>query len=87
MSCPRVVYLVGVNDVSKQEVEVLHPPSFLSRFLAVLSRLRLGETDTRDESYVYFQRRGIKAVCNTRTPYITLSDKLIHLQNELQARK
>ena len=76
MSCPRVVYLIGVNNVSKQEVEGLHPPSFLSRFLTVLSRLRPDETDTKNKSYVCFRRREIKL---SLTPHITLSDKLHHL--------
>ena len=48
-----------------------------------LTHLQLDETDTRNESYICFRRREIKAVRKTRASHVTFSDKLIRLQNEL----
>ena len=59
-------------------------PSFLpSRFILILTTFQLDETDTRNESYVCFRRREIRAVRKTRASQTTFSDKLIRLQNEL----
>jgi hypothetical protein len=79
--------LIGVNDVSKLEVKGLYPPSMCALLLSIRSHslipLQLDETDTRNESYICFRRREIKAVRKTRASHVTFSDKLIRLQNEL----
>ena len=57
-----------------------------SLYLSLLSNTpppQLDETDTRNESYICFRRREIKAVRKTRASHVTFSDKLIRLQNEL----
>ena len=56
---------------------------FLSISCRSLTNLQLDETDTRNESYICFRRREIKAVRKTRASHVTFSDKLIRLQNEL----
>lgn len=56
---------------------------FLSIHCRSLTHPQLDETDTRNESYICFRRREIKAVRKTRASHVTFSDKLIRLQNEL----
>jgi enhancer of polycomb-like protein len=49
----------------------------------ILRPFQLDETDTRNESYICFRRREIKAIRKTQASHVTFSDKLVHLQNEL----
>lgn len=44
---------------------------------------QLDESDTRNESYICFRRREIKAVRKTRASQTSYSDRLVRLQNEL----
>ena len=57
--------------------------SLLSAPYRPLTDPQFDETDTRNESYICFRRREIKAVRKTRASHVTFSDKLIRLQNEL----
>ena len=41
------------------------------------------ESDTKNESYICFRRREIKAIRKTRTAQVSSSDKLIRLKGEL----
>lgn len=53
-------------------------------FVISLTRfLQLDETDTKNESYICFRRREIKAVRKTRAQQLTYSDKMLRLQAEL----
>ena len=45
--------------------------------------LQLDETDTKNESYICFRRREIKAVRKTRAQQATYSDRMSRLQSEL----
>lgn len=49
----------------------------------IIPTVNLDETDTRNESYICFRRREIKAIRKTRASHVTFSDKLVRLQNEL----
>lgn len=56
-----------------------HPEqSFVTKSL-----FKLDETDTKNESYICFRRREIKAVRKTRAQQATYGDKMQRLQNEL----
>ena len=45
--------------------------------------MQLDETDTKNESYICFRRREIKAIRKTRAQQATYSDKMTRLQSEL----
>lgn len=47
--------------------------------------LQFDESDVKNESYICFRRREIKAVRKTRTAQASSSDKLIRLKNELSS--
>lgn len=49
----------------------------------LLTLIQFDETDTKNESYICFRRREIKAVRKTRASQVTFSDKLTRLQSEL----
>ena len=59
---------------------------FLAHNLSALTYLfttQLDETDTRNESYICFRRREIKAIRKTRAQQATYSDKMVRLKGEL----
>lgn len=56
---------------------------YLPNSLLPLIAIQLDETDTKNESYICFRRREIKAVRKTRASQVTFSDKLTRLQSEL----
>jgi enhancer of polycomb-like protein len=76
-----------VNVVLKLEAKGLYLPLMSAIFFFIsfhsLMPFQLDETDTRNESFICFRRREIKAVRKTRASHVTFSDKLIRLQNEL----
>lgn len=45
--------------------------------------LQLDETDVKNESYICFRRREIKAIRKTRAQHVTYSDRMTRLQSEL----
>ncbi|KAI0944834.1 hypothetical protein AcW1_001669 [Taiwanofungus camphoratus] len=49
----------------------------------IIPGVNLDETDTRNESYICFRRREIKAIRKTRAQQATYSDKLLRLRAEL----
>jgi enhancer of polycomb-like protein len=69
----------------KRIIPAVNVCSFPSHYLPFSNTplFQLDETDTRNESYICFRRREIKAVRKTRASHVTFSDKLIRLQNEL----
>ena len=59
--------------------------SYLQSLLVWLTNFfsQFDETDTRNESYICFRRREIKAVRKTHASQATSSDKLLRLQSRL----
>ncbi|KAI0646398.1 enhancer of polycomb-like-domain-containing protein [Trametes meyenii] len=51
----------------------------------IIPAVNLDETDTKNESYICFRRREIKAVRKTRASQASYSDRMIRLQTELSA--
>ncbi|OSX65465.1 hypothetical protein POSPLADRAFT_1167718, partial [Postia placenta MAD-698-R-SB12] len=49
----------------------------------IIPTVNLDETDSKNESYICFRRREIKAVRKTRAQQVTYSDKLTRLRDEL----
>ncbi|KDQ53289.1 hypothetical protein JAAARDRAFT_137127 [Jaapia argillacea MUCL 33604] len=49
----------------------------------IIPVLNLDEADVKNESYICFRRRELKAVRKTRTSQVSYSDKLMRLQTEL----
>ncbi|KZT72208.1 hypothetical protein DAEQUDRAFT_705986 [Daedalea quercina L-15889] len=49
----------------------------------IIPAVDLDETDTKNESYICFRRREIKAVRKTRAQQTTYSDKMMRLKDEL----
>ncbi|OBZ78426.1 Enhancer of polycomb-like protein 1 [Grifola frondosa] len=49
----------------------------------IIPTVNLDETDTKNESYICFRRREIKAIRKTRAQQTTFSDKMFRLQAEL----
>jgi enhancer of polycomb-like protein len=76
---------IGVNGVSKLEVKGLYPPSTYAIFPSTFRRSHTSiprHDRYQEQLYICFRRKS-KAVSKTRASHITLSDKLILLQNEL----
>ena len=48
-----------------------------------LGLVQLDESDTKNESYICFRRREIKAIRKTRASQTSFSDRMVRLQNEL----
>lgn len=46
--------------------------------------MQLDETDTKNESYICFRRREIKAIRKTRAQQATYSDRLLRLKHDLE---
>ncbi|TDL23130.1 hypothetical protein BD410DRAFT_721524 [Rickenella mellea] len=53
--------------------------------LRIIPALNFDESDTKNESYICFRRREIKAVRKTRASQVTSSDKLLRLKSELSS--
>ena len=49
----------------------------------LITLLQFDESDVKNESYICFRRREIKAVRKTRTAQASSSDKLLRLKGEL----
>ncbi|KAI8986868.1 enhancer of polycomb-like-domain-containing protein [Trametes punicea] len=49
----------------------------------IIPTVNLDETDTKNESYICFRRREIKAIRKTRASQTSYSDRMIRLQTEL----
>ncbi|KAI1789011.1 enhancer of polycomb-like-domain-containing protein [Ganoderma leucocontextum] len=49
----------------------------------IFPAVNLDESDTKNESYICFRRREIKAVRKTRASQTSFSDRMVRLQNEL----
>ncbi|KAI0372048.1 hypothetical protein BV20DRAFT_978623 [Pilatotrama ljubarskyi] len=49
----------------------------------IIPTVNLDETDTKNESYICFRRREIKAVRKTRASQASYSDRMVRLQTEL----
>ncbi|KAI0722168.1 enhancer of polycomb-like-domain-containing protein [Cerioporus squamosus] len=49
----------------------------------IIPAVNLDESDTKNESYICFRRREIKAVRKTRASQASFSDRMVRLQNEL----
>ncbi|PIL36867.1 hypothetical protein GSI_00557 [Ganoderma sinense ZZ0214-1] len=49
----------------------------------IIPAVNLDESDTKNESYICFRRREIKAVRKTRASQTSYSDRMVRLQNEL----
>ncbi|KAH9852530.1 enhancer of polycomb-like-domain-containing protein [Lenzites betulinus] len=49
----------------------------------IIPIVNLDETDTKNESYICFRRREIKAIRKTRASQASYSDRLVRLQSEL----
>ncbi|RPD66682.1 hypothetical protein L226DRAFT_453767 [Lentinus tigrinus ALCF2SS1-7] len=49
----------------------------------IIPPVNLDESDTKNESYICFRRREIKAIRKTRASQASFSDRMIRLQNEL----
>ncbi|KAI0360579.1 hypothetical protein OH77DRAFT_698921 [Trametes cingulata] len=49
----------------------------------IIPTVNLDETDTKNESYICFRRREIKAVRKTRASQASYSDRMIRLQSEI----
>ncbi|TFK92974.1 hypothetical protein K466DRAFT_658885 [Polyporus arcularius HHB13444] len=49
----------------------------------IIPTVNLDESDTKNESYICFRRREIKAVRKTRASQASYSDRMVRLQNEL----
>ena len=79
----RVVYPASRGRRQKDYTRRYRPSFLPFRFILILTTFQLDETDTRNESYICFRRREIKAVRKTRASHTTFSDKLIRLQNEI----
>ncbi|KAH9935624.1 uncharacterized protein B0H18DRAFT_976555 [Fomitopsis serialis] len=65
---------IGENDARNAGGTPLYPQSIVSQ---------LDEMDTKNESYICFRRREIKAIRKTRAQQATYSDKMARLQAEL----
>ncbi|KAK7683201.1 hypothetical protein QCA50_013874 [Cerrena zonata] len=50
----------------------------------IIPAVNLDETDTKNESYICFRRREIKAVRKTRAQQATYSDRLLRLKHDLE---
>ncbi|KAI0659248.1 enhancer of polycomb-like-domain-containing protein [Cubamyces menziesii] len=50
----------------------------------IIPTVNLDETDTKNESYICFRRREIKAVRKTRASQASYSDRMIRLKGELE---
>ncbi|TFK47739.1 hypothetical protein OE88DRAFT_737780 [Heliocybe sulcata] len=49
----------------------------------IIPALNFDETDTKNESFICFRRRELKAVRKTRASQVSYSDKLVRLKSEL----
>ncbi|TBU39160.1 enhancer of polycomb-like-domain-containing protein [Dichomitus squalens] len=49
----------------------------------IIPAVNLDESDTKNESYICFRRREIKAIRKTRASQASYSDRMVRLQNEL----
>ncbi|KAI5116776.1 hypothetical protein M0805_008731 [Coniferiporia weirii] len=49
----------------------------------IMPALNFDESDSKNESYICFRRREIKAIRKTRTAQVSSSDKLLRLKSEL----
>ena len=63
-------------------VNVSAPSSFVGH-RTHLGLVQLDESDTKNESYICFRRREIKAIRKTRASQTSFSDRMVRLQNEL----